>query len=112
MSYSKYKVTSTAKLLASEFDSLAHELRILILAIIAAYGRATWADLKSVLESLVGPVNPNTLAFHIKKLINSKYVEREGGPESVIYRVRIPEDIGKRIEPLIKEIKTYLREGN
>jgi len=111
MTHSKHKIISLAETLASEFDILAHELRVLILAIIAAHGRITWTDLKSVLESIVGPVNPNTLAFHVRKLINSKYVEREGGPESVIYKARIPDDVKRKIEPLVKEIKSYLEKG-
>jgi len=45
----------------------------------------------------------------VRKLINSKYVEREGGPESVTYKARIPDDIKKKIKPLVREIKSYIK---
>ncbi len=107
----EHEIINLAKSLALKHDALAHELRVLILTIIAAQGRVSWADLKSALERIVGSINPNTLAFHIKKLISRGYVEREGGPESVIYKVNMDRVTQEELRQLIDKVKPYLKGG-
>ncbi|MEM1882811.1 MAG: winged helix-turn-helix domain-containing protein [Sulfolobales archaeon] len=61
---------SMAESVARNYEPFSHPLRALLLA----HGRPSWTALMKELGKLVGLLNPNTLAFHLKKLVESGYV--------------------------------------
>jgi DNA-binding HxlR family transcriptional regulator len=86
--------------IADKYDVLGNRLRILILVVLLARGRKSWNELKKEIEDLIGsPINPNTLSFHLKKLIQSELVTRIGSIENFEYEIapgkesEIPEEI-------------------
>jgi len=65
-----------------------NRLRILILVVLLARGRSSWNELKKEIEDLIGsPINPNTLSFHLKKLIQLKLVTKIGSIENLEYEI-------------------------
>lgn len=75
------------KQLANYCAALAHPIRIMI-AVKLAEGPASWSELKQYLEQrLGGKLNPNVMAFHMKRLVEYGAVEKRGdnyslaGPE-------------------------------
>ncbi|MCE4612294.1 MAG: helix-turn-helix domain-containing protein [Desulfurococcales archaeon] len=97
------RILAEADRIAGEHELLSHRVRVLILAAVSALGEASWTDIKTVLEKLLGPVNPNTLAFHIRKLVGEGVLERIGSHESPIYK--LAKRPSKEIIELAKEIK-------
>jgi DNA-binding HxlR family transcriptional regulator len=88
--------------IADKYDVLGNRLRILILVVLLARGRKSWNELKKEIEDLIGsPINPNTLSFHLKKLIQSELVTKIGSIENLEYEIapgkesEIPEEIRK-----------------
>jgi len=89
-------------------EVFSNSLRSFIALLIAAKEEISWSELKSTLEEKVGSVNPNTLSFHIGKLMETGFLEKlniEGQP-----RYRITEygssEVRRMIgEDLIKKIK-------
>ena len=83
-------------------------LRSFIATFIAAKEEATWSELKTALERVGGPVNPNTLSFHITVLMSEGFVDRvdiRGQP-----RYRISEKRSSEIETLIgKDVVERMR---
>jgi DNA-binding HxlR family transcriptional regulator len=95
----KALLTEIARI-ADKYDILGNRLRILILVVLLARGRRSWSELKKEIEDLIGsPMNPNTLSFHLKKLIQSKLVTKGGSIEDPEYEIapgkesEIPEEI-------------------
>lgn len=89
-------------------EVFSNSLRSFIALLIVAKEEVAWSELKSTLEERVGSVNPNTLSFHIGKLMEAGFLEKldiEGQP-----RYRITEygasEIKRMIgEDLIRKIK-------
>jgi len=89
-------------------EVFSNSLRSFIALVVVAKDEVSWSELKSTLEEKVGGVNPNTLSFHIGKLVDGGFLEKfdiEGQP-----RYRITEygasEIRRMIgEDLIKKIK-------
>lgn len=89
-------------------EVFSNSLRSFIALLVAAKEEASWSELKSTLEEKVGDVNPNTLSFHIGRLMEAGFLEKldiEGQP-----RYRITEygasEVRRMIgEDLIKKIK-------
>jgi DNA-binding HxlR family transcriptional regulator len=86
--------------IADKYEVLDNRLRILILVVLLARGRRSWSELKKEIEDLIeSPINPNTLSFHLKKLIQSELVTRIGSIENLEYEIapgkesEIPEEI-------------------
>lgn len=80
-------------------EVFSNPLRSFIVVFIAAKGEVTWSELKSTLEKWAGPINPNTLSFHIGKLIDAGFVDKvniKGQP-----RYRIIEDRLREIERMV-----------
>ncbi|MFZ8794208.1 MAG: hypothetical protein ACO2O2_10050, partial [Acidilobaceae archaeon] len=94
--------------IADKYNVLGNRLRTLILVILLARGRRSWNELKKEIEDLIGsPINPNTLAFHLKKLIQSELVTKIGSIENLEYEItpgkesEIPEEI-RRVAKLVR----------
>lgn len=101
------KILSKARSIVLKHEILSSEVRVLILTIIDFKGEISWNELKRSLEKTLGyTVNPNMLAFHLRRIINAKLVERIKVGREVKYRSRIEDEIRKEIEPL----KTLLKE--
>ena len=65
--------------------------------------RGTWSDIKKFLERHVGPVNPNTLHFHLKALVQNGFVVATESEERPVYRIgRLPPGIRRSISSLVK----------
>ncbi len=107
----RYRVLSEAQELASEYEVLSNRVRILILAGVVALGKAKWNEIREIIERYEGRINPNTLSFHLKKLIQAGLIVREGSMESPRYVPNISEDIAKKIEKLVNEIRKELEAG-
>lgn len=98
----KTKILRRAEEIAKRNELFSNPLRILVLASIVARGVASWSEVKSDLEELVGPVNPNTLAFHINRLVEAGVVERRVGPRYAARKV--PEGL----EVFVEEFRGWL----
>lgn len=68
-------------------ELFSNPLRSFIAVFVAAKGEVTWSELKKTLEKWVGPVNPNTLSFHIGELIDTGFVEKANIEGQPIYRI-------------------------
>jgi hypothetical protein len=86
-------------------------LRAFIALLVVAKEEATWSELKSALEKRSGSINPNTLSFHIGKLIETDFLKKVNSQSQPKYRInedRLP-DIEKMIgKDLIKKMKEEL----
>jgi DNA-binding HxlR family transcriptional regulator len=94
--------------IADKYNVLGNRLRTLILVVLLARGRKSWNELKKEIEDLIGsPINPNTLSFHLKKLIQSELVTKIGSIENLEYEIapgkesEIPEEI-RRVAKLVR----------
>lgn len=73
------QTTSGFKDLSQKYGALANPYRLAILRFVAAEGRATWGQVERELESVFGRrVNPNSLSFHLRKLIDSQFLVQAG----------------------------------
>lgn len=106
-------VLSHAESIARKHEPLAHSLRVLILVLLVVYGRQSWTSLMSELNKLVGALNPNTLAFHLKKLIESGYVVKSGSVEEPYYEVSKAEELLRLegIGELVEALRAKSAEG-
>ena len=92
--------------IARRNKALSNPFRVLVLAAIKSRGTASWYELKEIVERVVGRVNPNTLAFHINKLVEAGFVVRAGPERSPRYEAReVPDDIAK----ISDKLKTLYR---
>lgn len=68
----------------SRFNSLlGHPLRLAIIKDIYEHDEVSWSEIVEYLESIFGKLNPNTVNFHLTKLVLEKIVVKEGD----IYRI-------------------------
>ena len=94
-------VLREARMVVERHRVLSNLMRVLVLAIVASRGEASWGEIKGELEELMGAVNPNALAFHLSVLMRSGYVSRvELGARSVYKAVKVPDDIRGLVEAL------------
>ena len=89
-----HDIMAVANEVSSTNEVLANPLRVVILGIINSRNVISWTDLKTDLEKILGPINPNTLAFHLKKLIAKGYIVRMGNKEP---KYRINQSIYNRL---------------
>jgi DNA-binding HxlR family transcriptional regulator len=61
--------------------------RSIMVLIIAIYGEISWTDLKLKVEQVSGSINPNTLSFHLKKLVESGIIRKGGTGSQPFYEI-------------------------
>jgi len=71
---------------ARKNETLSNPFRALLLAIIVSKKSATWNEIKNRLEEVWGEFNPNTLAFHLNRLIEAGLVEKIPMGDRHVYR--------------------------
>lgn len=57
-------------------EIFSNPLRTFLVSFIAVKGEATWTELKNAIESRSGPINPNTLSFHLGALTTAGYIQK------------------------------------
>jgi DNA-binding transcriptional ArsR family regulator len=75
-------------------ELFANPLRNFIAAFIAVKEEVTWSELKAAIEKWAGPVNPNTLSFHLGALIDAGFITKidiKGQPRYRIVADKLPE---------------------
>lgn len=78
MVYMNTDIIELAKEVSSRYEILSNEIRVLILSIITAYQEVKWTEIRDTLEKILGRrLNPNIIAFHIRRLIEAGYVEKK-----------------------------------
>lgn len=87
-------VVELAERFAKRQEALSNPYRALILAGLINKHEASWKDLKLFLEGIFEEVNPNTLSFHLNRLIGEGLVEKVTETGSGAYR---PTAEGKRM---------------
>lgn len=70
---------------AKRCDIFSNPIRSLIALTIHQIKEASWAEIKNNIEKITGPINPNTLSFHLTRLIESKLVKKIGTTEQPRY---------------------------
>jgi DNA-binding transcriptional ArsR family regulator len=93
---------------SQECEVFSNPIRALIVALTIVKNGITWTELRRNLEELVGEMNPNTLSFHISKLVDAGLLVKAG--TRLKPRYTIPEkkiDEAKRTigQALIKEVE-------
>ncbi len=73
------------KFITDKHSTLSNPYRIMIIFIIWKNKQATWTEIKDFMESKLGKINPNTLHFHLKALLESKYIKRINEGEKFVY---------------------------
>ncbi|MBA3751151.1 MAG: hypothetical protein H0X03_09745 [Nitrosopumilus sp.] len=100
-------VMQIANKIAEEFTTLSNIYRVLILMYLNNNNNSNWSKIKEFIEQSSGIVNPNTLHFHLKSLINMRYIKRSGSRDSITYKLdkeNIPKFIIETIESKNNEL--------
>ena len=89
--------------IASCFEVLSHPIRVSIVQLLLER-QASWSELKKRLEERgLGRINPNTLSFHLSRLIEAGLVEKLGSEATPIYTLKVTKDaIRKLLEDSLK----------
>ncbi len=62
-----------------KYGALANPYRLAILRLVATKGNASWLQLNRELETVFEKrINPNSLSFHLKKLIENQFLTQSG----------------------------------
>jgi hypothetical protein len=81
--------------ISKQCEVFSSPIRTLIASLVNANQGLTWKQIKDAVEQITGnPINPNTLGFHIGRLVEMEIVEKAGTKEQPIYRiikVNVPE---------------------
>jgi len=80
------RVIELATKWARENEAISNPFRALVLAIVVSGKSTTWSDIKNMLEKLWGEFNPNTLAFHLNRLIEAGFVEKVVVGDRQVYK--------------------------
>jgi hypothetical protein len=103
----KTDVVEAAGRLSEKYGVMSNVYRMMMTAYLQKKGQASWSELKQFLEEYFGSVNPNTMHFHLKALVEAKILERKGSEDKMSYTIgTIPEYISKGISD---EILTKLK---
>lgn len=102
-------VLETARKLAMLFEALSNEIRVIILALLMKNKSMTWRDMGKALQTVLGAreLNPNLLAFHLRKLVKSNLVLRRELGENIVYEIReenIPIGVIEAVKPVLEKL--------
>lgn len=92
-------------------EIFSNPLRMFIALVLFAKREVAWSELKSDIEKSIGSVNPNTLSFHIGRLMETGFLEKvdiEGQPKYRINEDRVSEIERVVGEDLIEKIEEVL----
>jgi hypothetical protein len=95
-------------------ELFANPLRSFIAAFIAVKDEVTWSELKNAIEKWAGPVNSNTLSFHLGALIDAGFITKidiRGQPRYKILNgkaTEIKKIFGSDIFETLKESIAYI----
>jgi len=82
------EIKQLAESVSKKNEAFSNPLRVLVVSVILAKKEIGWSQLKETLEKIISiGVNPNTLSFHLAKLVEMKYIEKKGTKEQPIYKV-------------------------
>jgi len=90
-------------------ELFSNPIRSLIISFAIVKREVTWSELKKDLEQIIGSINPNTLSFHIRRLIDAGFLDKTGTREQPRYKLveeKIPEiemTIGQTLIEKIRE---------
>jgi len=104
------EIESLIKKITKKHEALANPVRIHILSIVTALEECSWGEVKAILEGICGKINPNTLAFHIRKLMDCGLIVKGGSSESPIYTANISEELRREIEEIVRFYKEFKRD--
>lgn len=91
-------LVNEANRITEEYSTLSNVYRTMILAYLIARNQGSWSEIKKFLESNLGSVNPNTLHFHLKALIQRKFVVAVGSEEKPSYQIgELPKEIRQHV---------------
>jgi len=93
---------------SEHYEPLANPFRIILLYAVSALGEAKWSDIKVLLEKVLGSVNPNTLSFHLKRLIDAGWIIKTEALEDPKYTVNLPDAIKGELEEGVRKVKQIL----
>ncbi|MGQ9479600.1 MAG: nucleotidyltransferase domain-containing protein [Thermoproteota archaeon] len=93
---------------AERHEVLSNPFRMALLSVIKAYENASWSDVKRTLEKIFGEVNPNTLVFHIGRLMKHGLVLKDGSSKPPTYTPSCPKGIEEEIEEAMTLIKSII----
>ena len=101
-----------AREFAERNEVFSNEIRILLYGILVARGgEATWSQLKEDLERILGRyVNPNLMAFHLRRLGEAGVVGRQEMGREVRYVVKKTDYAGV-FSPVIDGIRKVVGKG-
>ena len=75
--------------IASRFEALSNPIRVMIVQLLLER-QASWNELKKRLEERgLGRINPNSLSFHLSRLIEAGFVEKLGSEATPIYTLKV-----------------------
>ncbi len=89
------KLLENANQITTDCSLLSNIYRTLIIMYLMDKGKSTWSEIKQFIESNSGSINPNTLHFHLKALIDSKFIKMQQlGIEKNVYALdNLPQSI-------------------
>lgn len=94
---------------SKKHEIFSNPLRALILFFVLRHKEVSWSDLKNFLETNIGKVNPNTLSFHLGRLLDTDLlvkIELDVQTRYKIVESNMPEIermLGKKFLDKIKE---------
>lgn len=103
------EIKQLAEKASKKNETFSNPLRVLMVSVILVKEETSWSQLKEILEKIIDTgVNPNTLSFHIAKLVQMSYLEKSGTSEQPVYRVsedKISEIVACVAPEIVEEIK-------
>ena len=93
---------------SKQCELFSNPLRSFTAAFIAVKEEVTWSELKAAIEKWAGPVNPNTLSFHLGALIDAGFITKidiRGQPRYKIVNARLAEIKSLFGEDVFKVVK-------
>ena len=87
-------IVEQANSISKQFSILSNIYRILIILYLKENKQANWSEIKDHIESNCGRLNPNTLHFHLKALLERKFIKRITIGDKFVYELdKLPTEI-------------------